>query len=112
METKSVAVESTPQGGGIASWPAAIKNYFEELKIKDFFIRLADRFKDFEMFFLFLKKKISLNIFLLKTLLLFFKPKRILLWKEHWKIHFGKVCSDEKQSKLNSVIFCSFSSYF
>jgi len=34
METKSVAVESTPQGGGIASWPAAIKNYFEELKME------------------------------------------------------------------------------
>ncbi len=34
METKSVAVESAPQGGGIASWPAAIKNYFEELKME------------------------------------------------------------------------------
>ena len=34
METKSVAVESSPQGGGIATWPAAIKNYFEELKME------------------------------------------------------------------------------
>ena len=32
METKSEAVESKPEGGGIASWPAAIKTYFEELK--------------------------------------------------------------------------------
>jgi preprotein translocase subunit SecE len=32
METKSVAVESKPESGGIASWPAAIKTYFEELK--------------------------------------------------------------------------------
>ena len=30
---------------------AGVFVYFEELKIKDFFIRLADRFKDFEMFF-------------------------------------------------------------
>ncbi len=34
METKSVAVESNPQGGGIATWPSAIKNYFEELKME------------------------------------------------------------------------------
>ncbi|MBI2685035.1 MAG: preprotein translocase subunit SecE [Acidobacteria bacterium] len=34
METKSVAVESSPQGGGPAGWPAAIKNYFEELKME------------------------------------------------------------------------------
>ena len=32
METKSVAVESKTESGGIASWPAAIKTYFEELK--------------------------------------------------------------------------------
>lgn len=30
---------------------AGVFVYFEELKIKDFFIRLADRYKDFEMFF-------------------------------------------------------------
>ena len=34
METKSVAVEPTPQSGGPATWPAAIKNYFEELKME------------------------------------------------------------------------------
>lgn len=34
METKSVAIEQTPDSTGIASWPAAIKNYFEELKME------------------------------------------------------------------------------
>lgn len=32
METKSVAIESNPESTGIASWPTAIKTYFEELK--------------------------------------------------------------------------------
>jgi len=34
METKSVAIESKPEGGGIAAWPEAIKTYFEELKME------------------------------------------------------------------------------
>jgi preprotein translocase subunit SecE len=35
METKSVAaVEQKPESGGVASWPAAIKNYVEELKME------------------------------------------------------------------------------
>ncbi|HEU0123636.1 MAG TPA: preprotein translocase subunit SecE [Bryobacteraceae bacterium] len=34
METKSVAIEPKPDGGGPASWPAAIKNYFEELQME------------------------------------------------------------------------------
>lgn len=34
METKSVAIEQNPDPSGIASWPAAIKNYFEELKME------------------------------------------------------------------------------
>lgn len=29
-----MAIESKPEGGGIASWPAAIKNYFEELQME------------------------------------------------------------------------------
>ncbi len=32
METKSVAIEQKPDGGGIAAWPSAIKTYFEELR--------------------------------------------------------------------------------
>ncbi|MFN0104553.1 MAG: preprotein translocase subunit SecE [Bryobacteraceae bacterium] len=34
METRSAIMEQEPQSGGIASWPAAIKNYFEELKME------------------------------------------------------------------------------
>jgi preprotein translocase subunit SecE len=34
METKSVAVETKPEAGGIATWPAAIATYFEELKME------------------------------------------------------------------------------
>lgn len=32
--TKSTAVETTQDKKGIAGWPAAVKNYFEELKME------------------------------------------------------------------------------
>lgn len=34
METKSVAIEQKPAGGGIATWPEAIRNYIDELKME------------------------------------------------------------------------------
>ena len=44
-------VESIGLGSLVMFISAGVFVYFEEWKIKDFFIRLADRFKDFEMFF-------------------------------------------------------------
>ena len=32
METKNAPVEQKPESKGIASWPVAVKTYFEELK--------------------------------------------------------------------------------
>lgn len=32
METKSAPVETKPPSSGVAGWPDAVKNYFEELK--------------------------------------------------------------------------------
>lgn len=34
METKSVSIESKPEPGGIATWPAAIKTYYEDVKME------------------------------------------------------------------------------
>jgi preprotein translocase subunit SecE len=34
METKSVSIESKPESGGIATWPAAIKAYYEDVKME------------------------------------------------------------------------------
>lgn len=31
METKSVAIEARPEPTGVAGWPAAIKNYYEDV---------------------------------------------------------------------------------
>ena len=34
MDAKSVAIEKKPEAGGIATWPAAVMTYFEEVKME------------------------------------------------------------------------------